>query len=386
MPARPAIRKLIAPVQAFLRIEAASGIVLFAATAAALIAANSSLATDYHAAVARFHVWIDDGLMTAFFFVVGLEIRRELHDGSLSHVRQALLPALAAAGGMIVPALIYLAFNAGRSGAPGWGIPMATDIAFAVGVLVLLGTRVPGPLRVLLLALAVLDDLGSILVIAIAYSTGGDPRGLAIAAAAVVALALTRRLGARSALFYTPAGAALWFGLHRAGVEPALAGVICALAMPVRTAPPAGAPIDVLHAVVAFVIMPLFALANAGVTVAGLDLSGDAGWVLVGIVVARIVGKAIGIAGAAWLARATGVAVWSPGQTGRGIVLVGLVGGIGFTVPLLIAHLVFPPGALRVAATLGLLIGSAASAALGLIYGAIALPRPAHAPAASTEP
>jgi NhaA family Na+:H+ antiporter len=130
--------------------------------------------------------------------------------------------------------------------------------------------------------------------------------------------------------------------------------------------------------------MPLFALANAGVTVAGLDLSGDAGWVVVGIVVARVAGKAIGIAGAAWLARATNFAVWSPGQTGRGIALVGLVGGIGFTVPLFVAHLVFPPGALRVAATLGLLVGSAASGVIGLVYGMIALSRP-HAPAASTE-
>jgi len=425
--AHRAVSRLIKPVQAFLQIQAASGIVLIAATVVALIAANSSWRDEYHALWqqpvgvafgdwrldAPLHVWINDGLMTVFFFVVGLEIRRELHDGSLSQPRQAVLPLAAAVGGMVVPALIYFAFNHGRAGAAGWGVPMATDIAFAVGVLMLLGSRVPGSLRVFLLALAVIDDLGSILVIAIVYSAGGDSAGFVVASAGIVGLAVTKLVGARSPWAYVPAGVTIWVGLHLAGVEPALAGVICGLVTPVRAwygaegfvadvgpriaiatqldratflaeldaidqarreaVPPADYLIHRLHAVVAFVIMPMFALANAGVTVAGIDLGGDATWVLIGIVVARVAGKLIGIAGAALLARKSGIATWAAGLTGRGVALVGMVGGIGFTVPLFVAQLVFPPGALRDTATLGLLIGSGASAVLGLAYGGFGL-------------
>lgn len=263
-PAHSVARRLLSPIQRFLKVEAASGLG-------------------------------QRRLMTIFFFVVGLEIRREMHEGELSDLRRAALPLLAAVGGMLVPAAIYAAFNAGRAGSPGWGVPMATDIAFAVGVLTLLGRRVTPASRMLLLALAVIDDIGAILVIAIFYSAGISPEGFALVAGGIAGITLLKAIGVRGPAVYVLPGIVVWAGMLVAGVHPTLAGVILGLVTPVGTGPRAADDLEpespatslqhALHRWVAFVIMPLFAPANAGVEVGGVSLSGDASFVFLGILV-----------------------------------------------------------------------------------------------------
>lgn len=429
--AHQALRRLLAPVQAFLQIEAASGIALMIATALALGWANSPWAHSYHdlwhlplgiglgdwSFVRPLHFWVNDVLMAVFFFVVGLEIRRELHAGELSDVRRASLPLAAALGGMLLPAGIYLALNYGRAGMHGWGVPMATDIAFAVGVLALLGPRVPPALRILLLALAVIDDIGAILVIAIFYTDGVKLSGLGLALIGVLAILVQQRLGARRAWSYIPVGAVVWIGLYIAGVHPTLAGVIIGLLTPARAwlgaegfaheaaplvaeaprqrshellgvldevgrlrreaVPPTEYLIHRLHSVVAFGIMPLFALANAGVSLGGASLHGDGIYVFVGVVAGLVVGKTFGILVACRLTVAAGVAALPRDASWPGVALVGLTAGIGFTMSLFVAQLAFPPGPLLETAKLAILVGSAISALVGLAYGAATLRAPA---------
>lgn len=371
------------PLQAFLRLEAASGLVLLACAVAALAWANLAPAT-YRAAFAaelsvgaggfgvRFTVLqlVNDGLMTLFFFVVGMEIKRELVHGELRSRAQALLPAVSAVGGMFVPAAIFLAFNAGTPGAPGWGIPMATDIAFCVGVLTLLKRRVPHGLLVFVTALAVFDDIGGILVIALFYGAG--VHGGWLAGAAAVAL-LAVRLGARgmrAALPWAVIGAALWFTLHHGGVHPTIAGVALGLAIPAGAARDTGAPLDrfvrVLHPWVAFGVMPVFALANSGVYIGGLAREQLYGGVALGTFAALVIGKQAGIflftlaAVRGGLARVPGGASWPK------VLGVSVVAGIGFTVALFIAGLAYPGApALLDEARLGILAGSLASGLLG---------------------
>jgi NhaA family Na+:H+ antiporter len=427
-----AVRRLLAPVQAFLRIQAASGIVLVAVTAIAMVSANSPWHGEYHdlwhtpvgfgvgrwSFVQPLHFWVNDVLMTIFFFVVGLEIRREIHAGELADWKRAALPLAAALGGMLVPAAIYMALNHGRAGEPGWGVPMATDIAFAVGVLALLGPRVPGALRILLLALAVIDDIGAILVIAIFYTSGVAFDGLGISLLGVTGVFVFRQLGVRSRWAYVIPGVVVWLGLHDAGVHPSLAGVVMGLLTPARAwfgkagfaayvtpriertatleshellaeldrisvarreaVPPTEYLVHRLHRYVAFGIMPLFALANAGVELGGADLAGDALYVVIGIALGLVVGKTIGITAACWLSCRVGIAARPRDTTWRGILLVGMTGGIGFTMSLFTAHLAFPRGALLDTAKLGILIGSTVAALVGLAYGAATLrpPRP----------
>lgn len=429
--AHQALRRLLAPVQAFLHIEAASGIALMIATALALGWANSPWAHSYHdlwhlplgvgigewSFVRPLHFWVNDVLMAVFFFVVGLEIRRELHAGELSDVRRATLPLAAALGGMLLPAGIYTLFNYGRAGIHGWGVPMATDIAFAVGVLALLGPRVPPALRILLLALAVIDDIGAILVIAIFYSDGVQFSGLGLAVVGGLAIIVQQRLGARRAWNYIPAGMVIWAGLYAAGVHPTLAGVIVGLLTPARAwlgaegfaqeaaplvadaprqrshellgildevgrlrreaVPPTEYLIHRLHRLVAFGIMPLFALANAGVSLGGASLHGDSAYVFAGVAVGLLVGKTFGILAACRLTTAVGLSALPRDASWRGVALVGLTGGVGFTMSLFVAQLAFPPGPLLETAKLAILIGSAASALIGLAYGAITLRAPA---------
>jgi len=324
--ARRLARRALAPVERFLAIEAASGILLLATAAIALIWANSPWQESYHAlwhvpfriGLGPFsferdlHFWINDGVMTIFFFVVGLEVRREIHRGELSEPRRAALPLAAAIGGMIAPACIFAGLNLGRESIHGWGIPMATDIAFAVGVLTLLGSRVPPALRILLLALAVIDDVGAILVIAIFYSSGFASLGFLIIAAGLIAIMVMQLLGVRSPWAYVPPAAVVWAGAYASGIHPTLAGVAVGLMTPVRAwfgreafIEHAGAsvaavqrqdsederallphlahlnearreavsPVErlqhALHGWVAFGVMPLFALANAGVSLGG---------------------------------------------------------------------------------------------------------------------
>ena len=359
-PVRKLARKALAPVEHFLSVEAASGVVLLAAAVIALAWANSPwrnlYAALWHASIGLhvgpwsfdrdLHFWINDGLMTVFFFVVGLEIRREIHRGELSELRRATLPLAAALGGMATPALIFYAFNHGRPSATGWGVPMATDIAFAVGVLALLGKRVAPALRILLLALAVIDDVGAILVIAIFYAAGFSAIGVLVAGVGVAAIVILQKVGARSPFAYVIPAIVIWAGALIAGIHPTLAGVVVGLMTPVRAwygkdrflevaesnvtalraedhvgahhaqahldaldeaRREAVSPIDrlqhALHGWVAYGVMPLFALANAGVALGEAKFEGDGLRVFLGVMFGLVFGKLTGVLGMSWLAR-----------------------------------------------------------------------------------
>ncbi len=423
-----AARLATRPLERFLRIEAASGVVLIVSAAIALLWANSPWAASYaalwHAPVGlrigdfaferSAEWWVNDGLMALFFFVVGLEIRRELHHGELSELRRAALPAVAALGGMVVPALLYLAIAGSAPTRSGWGVPMATDIAFAVGILTLLGKRVPPALRVLLLALAVIDDLGAIIVIALFYSSGLSATGLLVAAAGLGLVFLLQRLGVRAKAFYVVPALLTWAGVAAAGIHPTIAGVIIGLVTPVqvwlgpsgfldglqkevdelgRTGPdalsshelaaslrrvalarreamsPAESLIEMLHPWVAFGIMPIFALANAGVALGGASL-GEPEWrVLGGAALGLLLGKPLGVLVACALALRLKLASLPTGLTTKHLVVLGSVAGVGFTMAIFIAQLAFTEPSLLAAAKAGVLLASAAASALALGLG-----------------
>jgi NhaA family Na+:H+ antiporter len=383
----------------FISVEAASGLILLLAAATALAWANSPWGATYqqlwHLEVPLslgpllpaqdLHFWVNDGLMSVFFLVVGLEVRRELHDGSLSDPRVATLPIIAATGGVLLPALLYVAINSEPATRHGWAVPTATDIAFAVGVLALCGPRVPAALRMLLLTLAIIDDIAAILVIALFYSGGIEASGLAIAAAGIALAFALQGLGVRAASAYVIPGAIVWYGMLSSGVHPTLSGVILGLMTPVRpefgllrsrtpAAPGALAPVvEVearLHPFVAFGIMPLFALANAGVVLAGLDLrSAQPLAVGGGIVLGLLVGKPLGIALSSWAAVRLRWCALPSGVGWRHVLLLGLLGGIGFTMSIFIANLAFTQAPLLAAAKFAVLAGSAAAALAGLTLG-----------------
>jgi NhaA family Na+:H+ antiporter len=394
--ARATANRLISSVERFLSVEASSGILLLAAAVLAMVWANSPWHAAYerilHAPlglrIGRFaferdvDFLVNDVLMVVFFFVVGLEIKRELYVGELSTLRKAALPAFAALGGMLAPAGIYALFNAGKATASGWGIPMATDIAFAVGVLALLGKRVPPSLRILLLALAVIDDLGSIVVIALFYSPGIAIGGLAVAAAGMLLIVALQKLGVRSRWAYVVPGVVTWAGTYAGGVHPTIAGVVIGLLTPIQGE--GDSPVEslqrALHGWVAFVIMPVFALANAGVRLDLTRLSGGSASVLLGVVIGLVVGKPIGVIGFSWLAVRARVAALPAGVRWSSILVMGLVAGIGFTMALFIATLAFPPGASIDVAKLGILLASLTAGAIGLGTGRVLLPAPRAQP------
>ena len=378
------------PLLRFLHTEAASGIVLLATAAAALWWANSPAAHGYHALwhhplgvdFAGFsysqtlHFWINDALMTVFFLVVGMEIRREMHEGSLSNLRQALLPVAAALGGVVVPALIYVALNHESPRVNGWAVPTATDIAFAVGVLALLGRAIPANVRVFLLALAIMDDIVAVLIIGLFYSDGLDLMGFGIAAAGVLLVMAMQKMRISRALAYVAPAVVIWVGMLVAGIHPTLSGVLLGLMTPVlpMRAGETQAPVvrvgAMLHPWVAYLVMPLFALANAGVSVEGLDLAaGNAHLVLAGVMLALVVGKPLGVLSVSWLMVRAGWCRLPPGVSWSGITLIGLLAGIGFTMSIFVAMLAFDDEALLGAAKLGVLLGSAAAAVLGLGWG-----------------
>ena len=394
----------------FISVEAMSGLVLLAAAAIALACANSRLSHAYEALwqwrpgfgmpllpAYDLRFWVNDGLMTVFFLLVGLEIRREIHDGSLSNPRIATLPIVAAAGGVLVPALLYVLVGSTPLVRRGWAIPTATDIAFAVGVLSLI-PRVPPALRVLLLTLAIADDVAAILIIAFFYSGGMAPGQLLLIAAGIALVLLLQALSVQSALAYVLPGAVVWFGTLRAGVHPTLAGVVLGLLTPVsavfgwrirrqpaprtgpsglqrpdppRTAEPPVVRVEaMLHPWVAFGIMPLFAFANAGVSLEGLDLGAGAPLAAgAGVVLGLVLGKPIGIVLAAFAAVRLKLAELPEGVRWRELALLGILGGIGFTMSIFIANLAFPDGPLLTAAKFGVLLGSALAAALALTLG-----------------
>lgn len=438
----PVADRLSAAFDRFLHVEAISGAVLLAAACIALVWANSPWADTYDAfwhmpfaigvgpwIVSRpLHFWINDGLMAVFFLVVGLEIRRELHEGALASLRVAVLPAIAAAGGVAVPALIYLAFNHDSPARQGWAVPTATDIAFAVGVLALLGRRVPAAVRVLLLAIAVIDDIVAILVIALFYSSGIEYAGLAIAALGIALALAGQRLGIRSAPPYLVPGIVVWAGLLYAGLHPTLAGVMLGLITPVgllrgrhdpltsagqslerfrdrrdhrdrdahalvqplrdlqraqlQMLPPVIRVQAILHPWVAYGVMPLFALANAGVRI---DATGGDSLTLAagaGILLGLAIGKPLGIILSSAIAVKLRWCALPAGVDWRGMITIGCLGGVGFTMAIFIATLAFAEPAMLGTAKLAVLLGSATASLTGLVIGWTAFRRrPGHSAA-----
>jgi NhaA family Na+:H+ antiporter len=379
------VRRRGEALRAFLRMEAAGGIVLVAAAAVALLWANSPLSGAYDAlwhtelriGADRFSIsedlrhWVNDALMVVFFFVVGLEIKRELVTGELRDRRAAALPAIAALGGVALPALVFLLLVGGGPQADGWGIPMATDIAFAVGVLALLGDRVPAGAKLLLLSIAIVDDILAIAVIGVVYTDGLSLPWLAGALAAVGVVVLLRRFGVVRIWPYVLVGTVVWLATFESGVHATIAGVVLGLLTP--TGDVGGRPVlqeleHRLHPVSAFVVVPLFALANAGVDLRGGTLEAAvSGRLALAIAVALVVGKALGIAGAALAAERLGAGVLPAGVGRRHLWGVAALGGIGFTVSLFIADLAYDTDVLTQQAKVGIFAGSLVSAVLGAL-------------------
>ena len=420
------VARMLGPFQEFARTGALGGIVLLACTALALGWANSAWTDGYfalwgteidvglasHPLRLSLRDWINDGLMAVFFLLVGLEMKREVLVGELASPRQAMLPIAAALGGMLVPALVYLALNAGGEGARGWGIPMATDIAFALGVLALLGPRVPLGLKVFLVALAIVDDLGAVVVIAGFYTSTIHAHALTAAGAIVVLLVVLNRARVHALPPYLALGVLLWVAVHESGVHATVAGILLALAIPTRSRIDAdefsarvgdviadfrrgetgdrlvltsGAQQEALHALavgatavtppllrlehalhrpVSFAIMPLFALANAGVRLAtfGDALSSRVAW---GVALGLLVGKTAGITLFAWIAVRTGVASLPAGVGWRTIYASSWLGAIGFTMALFVAGLAFAGTPMLETAKAGILVASTVAGAVG---------------------
>jgi len=374
---QPGGRGLTQVVREFLRTEAAGGIALLAAAVFALVWANSPWQGGYQSLWSseltvgwgRFALtedlqhWVNDGLMALFFFVVGLEIKRELVRGELRDPRTAAVPAIAAIGGMLVPAAIYSAVNAGQVGLAGWGIPMATDIAFAVGVVALLGRRIPASLKLFLLTLAIVDDIGAIVVIAVFYNNGIHLTALLVDAAVLAAMVVLWRVGVTWFPLFVLAGIVVWVAMFESGVHATIAGVILGLLTPIALIPRLE---HVLHPWSSFVIVPLFALANAGVTISsGAFSAPGAAAVAVGIGAGLLVGKTVGITGATWMAVRSGLGRLPEGSSWRQLTGIATVAGIGFTVSLFISALAFSDASLVDAAKLAILLTSTAAALLG---------------------
>ncbi|KPY98393.1 Na+/H+ antiporter NhaA [Pseudomonas syringae] len=364
----------------FFAAESAGGLVLMAAALAALIVANSPLADSYfaalHAVFAGLSVshWINDGLMAIFFMLVGLEIKREVLAGQLASWNQRALPGFAALGGMVVPALIYVAFNWGRPDTiGGWAIPAATDIAFALGVLSLLGKRVPLSLKIFLSALAILDDLGAVLIIALFYTSDLSIPMLLAALGSIAVLVALNRLGVKKLLPYLIVGALLWFFMLQSGIHATLAGVALALCIPLgKPDEEARSPLlhleEKLHPWVAFAVVPIFGFANAGVSLSGITADKLVDPVPLGVALGLLFGKQIGIFAMAALAIRAGLARLPDGSNWGQLYGVAALCGIGFTMSLFIGALAFPGTPELVdEVKVGVLIGSVLSAVLGVV-------------------
>jgi NhaA family Na+:H+ antiporter len=427
------IHHLLGPLRRYMAIEATSGVLLVLCAAIALVIANSPWADEFSAfwethlriGIGRWEInesllhWVNDGLMTIFFFVIGLEIKREIVDGELNDFRKAALPLMAALGGMVVPATLYLLLIGNHeSGRSGWGIPMATDIAFVVGFLALLGRRVPPGLKILLLALAIVDDIGAILVIAMFYSKGVSILAMLVATAGLGITVLSHWMGIRSIGVYLLIGTAIWVAMFHSGVHPTVAGVLLGLLTPATALLPRVTVLDALeesigdgdpdelprelksvgrlkwmmgetmspldrlekalHPWVAFLIMPLFALANAGVTIDLRAVTHPVSW---SVALGLVLGKPLGIFLCSWLAVQIGFAKLPTGVTWKALAGAGCLAGIGFTMSLFIASLAFE-GDLLSAGKIGTLLGSFVSGVLGLTLLTLFLP---PSPATSNE-
>ncbi|WP_212625585.1 Na+/H+ antiporter NhaA [Pseudomonas sp. PP3] len=377
----------------FFQLEAASGLLLIAAAVLALIINNSPLSWLYNGlldtpVVAQIGalkiakpllLWINDGLMALFFLLIGLEVKREVLDGQLSRPSQIVLPGAAAIGGMVVPALIYWFLN--RDNPPalsGWAIPTATDIAFALGVLALLGKRVPVSLKLFLMTLAIIDDLGAIIIIAIFYSGALSTVSLALAAACIAALIGMNRLGVVKLGPYMIIGLILWVCVLKSGVHATLAGVTLAFCIPLRTKNAEPSPLltleHALHPWVAYGILPLFAFANAGLSLSGVTVDSFTHDVPMGIAVGLLLGKTVGVFGLTWLAVKIGIAALPQGANWGQILGVAILCGIGFTMSLFVGSLAFEPGVSDYAGMdrMGILTGSILAALIGYAVTAMA--------------
>jgi len=388
---------VVKALQDFVRLEAAGGLTLMAAAVVAMIAANSPLAPRYESLLTlpvefRFGdfklakpllLWINDGLMAVFFFLVGMELKREVLQGHLSSLRTAALPLVAAVGGMAAPAVVYVLLNRGDAVAMnGWAVPTATDIAFALGVLSLLGPRVPTALKAFLLSVAIFDDLGAILVIAFFYTSKLSFASLGFAAVMIAGLAVLNRLNVRRPAAYVLLGVPLWVAVLKSGVHATLAGVVLAMFIPLRGDGDADAAVahdghgggslllhleHALHPWVAFGVLPVFAFANAGVPVLGLSLADLTHPVPLGIVLGLIVGKQVGVFGLSWLAVKLRLAALPEGVGWGKLHGVSLLCGIGFTMSLFIASLAFEETGAEFLGMerLGILLGSLLSGVAG---------------------
>ncbi|ENN92040.1 Na+/H+ antiporter NhaA [Bartonella bovis] len=420
--------RALSAIERFLHIEAVSGIVLLLAAATALILANSKYSSSYEALWHTplgfnfgyfnlswdLHFWINDALMTVFFLVAGMEIRREIHEGALANFKQAILPIVAAIGGVCLPAIIYLSINLNGGHTYGWAVPTATDIAFALGILALLGKAIPSNLHIILLSLAIIDDIIAVLIIAFFYSTNLDPSGLVIAIAGIVLVLFFQWIGFASAWLYILPGAIIWWGLMITGAHPSLAGVILGMMTPVLPTRNLVAPLTMLsnavealqekntstdlhhisttlkkvrrgqrdiiapvtrvqkalHPWVAYGVMPIFAFANAGVNFANFDLSSDkSSLIVLGIIIGLCIGKPFGIMAASYLAVKSGLCRLPPNVAWTGILLIGFLAGIGFTMSIFVSMLAFKDVVQLDSAKIGVLCGSGLSALIGLGYG-----------------
>ncbi|MBC7760136.1 MAG: Na+/H+ antiporter NhaA [Phormidesmis sp. FL-bin-119] len=421
------IEKLIAPVNRFIHLEYTSGIVLLASVAAAILWANLavesfhhvwdtnfSVSFDGHALSHPLHAWINDGLMAIFFFVIGLELKREFMDGELSTVRKAMLPMGAALGGMVVPALLYFLINRNSGAGHGWGIPMATDIAFALALLSMAGKHIPTSVKVFLSALAVADDLGAVLVIAFFYTAEVSFAALGIAGIFLAVLMIGNKMGVRSSIFYLLLGIGVWIGFLLSGVHATIAGVLVAFTIPAVTSVdeniytdklkkltnefekeiPSNSTLTTpaqhhtiqqvkslslaaetplqkiehsLHPWVAFAIMPLFALANSGILISSDFFSSVINPVSIGVTVGLIAGKFVGILLFSWLMVKLGMGALPENANWRHMIGVALLGGVGFTMSLFISGLAFKDPVFIEQAKYGILIGSVIAGVLGSI-------------------
>jgi NhaA family Na+:H+ antiporter len=415
--------------QEFIQQSQAGGIILLAMTVLALVIANSPLGAAYEA-ILETHIslhigpwvleesvlhWVNDGLMVIFFFVVGLEIKREIMVGELSNVRAAALPILAAIGGVVVPALIYTGFNLGEESLRGWAVPTATDIAFALGCLALLGNRVPFGIKVFLTAVAIVDDLIAVLVIAIFYSSDLNFAMLGIGLGVILLLLLANLTGFQNPFIYGGLGIVVWLAFLNSGVHATIAGVLVALTIPARSridgptflararqviaqmessfaggqsresaefqqsavqelehiSEAVQAPLQKmehrLHSLVTFVIMPVFALANAGVALSPQSIGGETTPIMLGVILGLTLGKPIGIFGASWLAVRAGVATLPQGASWQHMLSTGVLAGIGFTMSIFIASLAFGDPARLAAAKISILIASALAGTIGIL-------------------
>ncbi|GLO60797.1 Na(+)/H(+) antiporter NhaA [Vibrio sp. MACH09] len=372
----------------FFKMESAGGILLVITAAIAMIIANSAAGEAYYAVLHSYFLgmsishWINDGLMAVFFLLIGLEVKRELLEGALKSRETAIFPAIAAVGGMLAPALIYVMFNINDSQAiQGWAIPAATDIAFALGIMALLGSRVPVSLKVFLLALAIIDDLGVVVIIALFYSSDLSTLALTVGFIMTGVLFMMNAKHVTKLTWYLLAGFILWFAVLKSGVHATLAGVVLGFAIPLEGNDKEDSPLKhlehALHPYVAFAILPIFAFANAGISLEGVSLSGLTSMLPLGIALGLLIGKPLGIFSFSWLAVKSGVAKLPEGINFKHIFAVSVLCGIGFTMSIFISSLAFigVSAEFDTYARLGILMGSTSAAVIGYVLLRMTLPK-----------